>query len=70
MPLKSLEDFNKEARERYFKVNDNSPRPNGLACPKCESELLDSNPMIVLSSNPPQLNVHCPNCEYRSYRVV
>lgn len=48
----------------------NKPRPNGIACPKCEKELLDTCPGIMLASNPPRKYVHCPACGYRGYRLT
>ena len=66
--LKSLEESNAESRRLAFKISDNSPRPNGIACPNCGEELMDTNPMSTLTSNPPQKNVHCPKCEYSGYR--
>ena len=50
-------------------IYDNSPRKNGITCPKCECELFDSSPMELLLSMPPQLQVHCPTCGYKGYRV-
>jgi hypothetical protein len=66
--LKSLEESNAESRRLAFAMNDNSPKPNGIACPKCGKELMDTNPMSTLTSNPLQKNVHCPKCEYSGYR--
>lgn len=68
--LKSLDEHNSNARKIHWKINDNSSRPtNGIACPKCGEELLDSNPMMTLTSNPPQKNVKCSKCDYVGYRV-
>jgi len=51
---------------------DNEPKLNGMKCPKCESELMDTNPLISLMSNPPKKNIHCSNseCDYRGYRLA
>lgn len=38
----------------------NGPQPNGIACPKCGAELMDSNPSITLTSY----------CEYHGTRVA
>ena len=69
--MPSLEDYNKAMREHFGDVqhSENKPRPNGIACPECGTELLDSHPMMQLASNPPQKNVNCPKCEYAGYRV-
>jgi predicted RNA-binding Zn-ribbon protein involved in translation (DUF1610 family) len=66
--LKSLEENNKEVTNLFYKLNDNSPRPNGIACPECGEELLDSEPNVVLLSNPVRYNIHCPKCGYAGYR--
>jgi len=66
--IKSLEESNSNNRKYFQEMNDNSPKPNGISCPRCGNELLDSTPNIVLTSYPPQLNVHCPKCDYRGYR--
>ena len=66
--LKSLEESNAESRRLAFAMNDNSPKPNGIACPKCGEELMDTNPMITLTSHPPQKSTKCSKCDYYGYR--
>jgi len=66
--MKTLEEHNADARKFHQQINDNSPKPNGIKCPKCGEELFDSTPDIVLTSNPPQYNVHCPKCGYKGLR--
>lgn len=68
--LKALDQHNKERREHFRYLNSNKPRLNGLACPNCGKELVDSNPNMLLTSNPPQKNVKCQACEYVGYRVA
>jgi len=69
--MKTLEQHNAERYEAFRELDAMSkPHANGIACPKCGKELWDSNPMCVLTSNPPQKNVHCPSCGYRGYRVA
>lgn len=68
--MKSLEEFNTERRKYHEMKNDNSPRKNGIECPKCGEELYDSAPMLTLTSFPPQKNIHCENCDYRGYRIA
>lgn len=51
-------------------VGDPGPRPNGIACPECGHELLDSQPLITFTSNPPQKNIHCPECDYIGFRIA
>jgi len=66
--LISLDDHNLQAGEARRKSR-TYPQPNGIACPKCGSELNDLN-AALLASNPPQKNVGCPSCGYRGYRVA
>ena len=68
--MKTLEQHNSESWKLHSQMNDNSPRPNGIACPKCWKELVDSNPMITLASYPAQKNVSCPHCNYSWYRLA
>ncbi len=68
--LKSLDEHNTTARAWNASLYGNTPVPNGIACPKCGSELLDSMPMVTLSSHPAQKNVYCPTCEYVGYRIA
>ena len=65
--LITLQEFNSLARKSYS--FDDTPQPNGIACPKCGEELYDSCPNATLTSNPPQKNIHCEKCGYRGYRV-
>ncbi len=63
-----------EYTNRKQKFNDEmrklqEPHPNGIKCPQCGNELWDTNPMIVLTSNPPQKNIHCPKCGYKGYAL-
>lgn len=37
---------------------------NGHICPKCKGKLRDSYPNTILTSDPPQKNVHCSECDY------
>ena len=70
--MKTLDEFNAGRRQRhaYFNENQNKPRKNGIACPKCGEELVDTNPCVTLSSNPPQKNVGCVKCGYQGFRVA
>ncbi len=67
--MKSLANHNSDISELHWKMNDPSLRKNGIACPECEEELFDSHPMIMLTSNPPQMNIHC-ECGYVGYRIA
>lgn len=68
--LQNLSEFNAERSKQHRKMNDNSPRLNGLACPECGEELYDSAPMITLTSFPPQKDVHCASCDFKGYRIA
>lgn len=72
--MKSLEEFNKdrmEAIERHS-ITFDSPRPNGIACPLCGNELVDSFPESTLMSNPPKKNIACIviGCGFKGYRIA
>ena len=68
--LVSLDEYNGK-RWRYF-FGTVQPRPNGIACPKCGAELLDSSHAAIMLSNPPQVPVHCSNreCGYTGLRLA
>lgn len=66
--MTKLEDFNRERRKAYSESR--KPHPNGLQCPECSAELWDSDPMMTLTSNPPQKNIYCPQCGFTGRRVA
>lgn len=67
----TLDEFNKERIKQYEDLKRlRDPCPNGIACPECNSELWDSNPSMTLASNPPKKHIHCPDCDYRGYRIA
>lgn len=68
--MKTLNEHNSERRSSHMSMNSNEPRPNGIACPECGKELLDSNPYSTLASWPPQKDVKCSECDYTGYRVA
>lgn len=63
-PLISLDDFNKKEREKYNKESN----LNGIACPKCGEELMDSSSSVLLS-HPPQKRVNCSKCDFVGTRI-
>jgi len=71
-PLIPLTDWQKQQSEMYsgLLLNNNGPILNGIECPTCGSELMDSTPLHVLACIPPKLNVHCSSekCDYIGYR--
>lgn len=68
--MKTLKEHNKQRTELHRNVNSNEPVMNGIACPKCGSELYDTHPNMILASNPPKKNINCEYCEYTGYRVA
>jgi hypothetical protein len=68
--LTSLDEHNSNAWSTQVNMYSNEPRPNGIACPECGNELMDTNPMMTLTSHPAKKNVHCSKCEYKGYRIV
>jgi hypothetical protein len=40
---------------------------NGISCPNCKEELIDSD-NYILTTNPPQRNVKCLKCNFKSFR--
>jgi len=68
--MKTLKEHNADIIKRYNALQKlNEPHPNGIACPVCGNELWDSCPTMILASNPPKLNINCPNCNYTGYRL-
>jgi uncharacterized protein YbaR (Trm112 family) len=65
--LKSVEQHNTDMMNHYTLLRYGS---SGVACPKCEYEMVDSIPNMVLTSDPPQKHVHCPNCNYSTTIIV
>ena len=47
----------------------NEPRPNGIACPSCGKELVDTSPNMILTSHPPLKNVFCRKCGWSGTRL-
>jgi hypothetical protein len=70
--LVSLDEHNSNAWSTQVNMNmySSEPKRNGIACPKCGNELMDSNPMATLTSHPAQKDVHCSKCEYKGYRII
>lgn len=66
--LKTLEEHNKEKEWQFEVCQSDAPFPNGIACPKCGHETMDSDKEI-LSSLPPQKKIHCPRCDFQGFRL-
>jgi hypothetical protein len=67
--LKTLDEHNGEAWSTQTGWFSNEPKPNGIACPKCGNELMDTNPNATLTSYPAQKDIHC-DCGYKGYRIA
>jgi hypothetical protein len=52
--LKSLVEHNSMSTTFHLGMLNPKPIPNGIACPKCGEELLDTKPNETLASMPPQ----------------
>lgn len=60
--MQTLDQHNQQALG-MFQLNI-QPHPNGIACPRCGKELLDTNPNFALLTSPVQYRVHCSACDY------
>ncbi len=65
-PLVSLDNWNRSRPGRDVSVN----KPNGIACPQCGKELVDTDPHIELMSHPPQKQVLCVACHWTGTRKI
>ncbi len=66
----TLEEFNRIRSITENIDHSNEPIRNGIACPKCAVELLDSHPEQILLSYPAQKDIHCEQCGYKGYRLA
>ena len=62
--LKSLKEHNDSKLTNVFGVNSTN---SGFACPICTSELIYTNPNLMLTSHPPKREVRCSNCKHIDY---
>ena len=62
--LKSLIEHNDSKLTNVFGVNSTN---SGFACPICTSELIYTNPNLMLTSHPPKREVRCSNCKHIDY---
>ena len=68
--MKTLAEHDAEKMALYLQLQQMSQaHANGIACPKCGEELWDTNPMVMLSSNPPRKQIHCVACGYVGTRI-
>ena len=59
--LMSIEDY--ENIKRGFYHFDKNVKTN-IACPKCNEEMLETSPGVVLTSYPPKKAIYCPKCNF------
>lgn len=69
-PLVSLEEHNRRAWERAQEGLASKPRRNGIECPHCGGELVDTEPHVILCSYPGQKRVACVACGFHGLRNV
>ena len=68
--MKTLEQHNRERQAAHDTITALlKPTGNGIACPRCEGEIVDSSPGVTLMCNPPKKDVHCPACHYHGLRL-
>lgn len=66
--MKTLAEHNAERKAAYKAQQEAmEPHPNGIACPKCLTELWDSSPYVVLDGISALKDVHCTACGFRGY---
>ncbi len=68
--LISLEEHNAFILEQVRDPFNNEPRRCGVACPRCQKELLDVTPGMILLSDPPQKKVRCITCGWSGTRLT
>ena len=70
--LKILDEHNTMSSTFHRGLMGQDPVLNGIACPKCGEELLDTKPNETLTSMPPKKNVGCSSkkCDYMGYRIA
>ncbi len=72
--LITLKEHNRRRNEIYewHDYEMRQGRRNGISCPKCGTELFDTQPSMTLTSNPPQKYIGCRarGCDYTGYRIA
>lgn len=66
-PLRDLADERERHNRLHRELNDPSPRPSGIACPKCDGgELVIDRPGWINACNPPSQWATCNKCSNRT----
>lgn len=69
--MKKLDQHNAERRASLEAFSRQGERFNGIICPKCDKcELVDTQPNVTLTSDPPQKTIACRGCGYTGYRLA
>ncbi len=66
--MTTLDEHNAERMRIYDRQR--IPGKNGIDCPECGGDLMDTDPNVTLTSLPPKKNIHCTKCDYKGYRVA
>jgi hypothetical protein len=62
--LKTLDEYNREK----MMASDYENSGNGIACPSCGKELVDSQPGVALLTDPQRYAINCPACFWSGLR--
>jgi hypothetical protein len=66
--MKTIEEYNKPKIEAFAQYQENIKNlGTGVECPYCKSELCRRDAYSVLSSMPPQLDVYCRQCGFKTF---
>ena len=68
MTLQTLEEHEKEKAVIHTFVESDKPKKNGIKCPKCETELFDTTPNLVVMAC--KTYIHCACCGWKGTRTV
>ena len=69
--LVSLKEHNESIISMYEESCVGIPFPNGIKCPDCEAELLDSSRLITfLEMGNPYTRIQCNECGFLGQRIV
>jgi len=73
IPLYTSERYGSSREALRDKVRDESPSYNphysrlGVACDHCGTELINRTPGVLMTSNPPKINIGCIGCGWIGY---
>ena len=55
-----------EEEKKWAEIYSNSKKyGTGIGCPRCGEELIQTNPNLLLCSDPPRKSVHCNLCDFK-----